>query len=175
MWSTCYTGGPTMKSFAIVTLACLVVAAESFIMSRRSLRASCNVDWTFSLSCTDVQDKLVGQIGRWTGPDGCADGGEKCLYKLVSKTKTQVKATRETPKQRYVDDLTFTFTQDRNKCNVAGVSRSRAWYAVLDYGTNYCNLHNLIVGAELDKSQGYREATSNRMCRGFSSADCSKS
>jgi len=27
-----------------------------------------------------------------------------------------------------------------------GYSRSETWYAYLDFGTNYCNLHNLITG-----------------------------
>ena len=27
-----------------------------------------------------------------------------------------------------------------------GYSTSETWYAILDYGTNYCNLHNLITG-----------------------------
>ena len=27
-----------------------------------------------------------------------------------------------------------------------GYSTSETWYAVLDSGTNYCNLHNLITG-----------------------------
>ena len=27
-----------------------------------------------------------------------------------------------------------------------GKSRSRIWYAILDYGTNYCNIHNLVEG-----------------------------
>lgn len=27
-----------------------------------------------------------------------------------------------------------------------GFSSSETWYAVLDYGTNYCNLNNLITG-----------------------------
>jgi len=29
---------------------------------------------------------------------------------------------------------------------VQGYSTSETWYAFLDYGTNYCNLHNLITG-----------------------------
>ena len=29
---------------------------------------------------------------------------------------------------------------------IQGYSTSELWYAVLDYGTNYCNLHNLITG-----------------------------
>ena len=31
-------------------------------------------------------------------------------------------------------------------CVLQGYSRSETWYALLDYGTNYCNLHNLITG-----------------------------
>jgi len=27
-----------------------------------------------------------------------------------------------------------------------GYSRSEMWYAYLDFGTNYCKLHNLIIG-----------------------------
>ena len=30
--------------------------------------------------------------------------------------------------------------------SLQGFSTSETWYAVLDYGTNYCNLHNLITG-----------------------------
>jgi len=38
---------------------------------------------------------------------------------------------------------------------VQGYSTSETWYAFLDYGTNYCNLHNLITGAGLDKLPKY--------------------
>ncbi|XP_046549551.1 uncharacterized protein LOC124259459 [Haliotis rubra] len=158
-----------MKSFMLLVAICLVGVTEGM-----PLHASCKANWTSSLKCTNVLDKLVGQIGQWTGPDGCANGGEKCLYKLVSRNTTQVKATHETPKKHYVDDLTFTFTQDTSKCNITGLSSSETWYAVLDYGTNYCNLHNLIVGSGLDKSPGYSETTSNSICTQFTSADCSK-
>lgn len=30
-----------------------------------------------------------------------------------------------------------------------GYSTSETWYAVLDYGTNYCNLRNLIEGRQI--------------------------
>lgn len=56
------------------------------------------------------------------------------------------KATHETPVKHYVDDLTFTFKQNGADCNVDGSSSSETWYAVLDFGTNYCNLNNLITG-----------------------------
>ena len=35
-------------------------------------------------------------------------------------------------------------------CVVSGYSTSETWYAVLDSGTNYCNLHNLITSFSND-------------------------
>jgi len=67
-----------------------------------------------------------------------------------------------------------------------GSSSSDTWYAVLDFGTNYCNLNNLITGiylydrflisfikklhliysgAALDKIKGYSETTSDSICK----------
>ncbi|XP_071102778.1 uncharacterized protein [Haliotis cracherodii] len=160
-----------MKSCIVLAVICLVVATEGFL---GPIHASCKVNWTFSLPCMNVSRAIVKQIGTWEGDAGCANGGEKCFYKLVSSTATQVKATHETPEKHYVDDLTFTFSQATNVCNVNGYSTSETWYAVLDYGTNYCNLHNLIVGAGLDKSQGYKETASDSTCTQFSSANCEK-
>ena len=34
----------------------------------------------FGESCSAVQDAMVSQIKKWNGPDGCKNGGEKCLY-----------------------------------------------------------------------------------------------
>ena len=31
-----------------------------------------------------------------------------------------------------------------------GYSTSETWYAILDFGTNYCNLHNLLTGKLLN-------------------------
>mmetsp|Transcript_20520 Transcript_20520/g.33725 ORF Transcript_20520/g.33725 Transcript_20520/m.33725 type:complete len:81 (+) Transcript_20520:57-299(+) len=53
-------------------------------------------------------------------------------------------------------------------CEVEGHSSSDTWYAVLDNGTNYCNLHNLVEAAELE----FKEWTSDSVCTQYSSADC---
>ena len=37
---------------------------------------------TFGTNCKDVNDKVVGQINKWTKKDNCKNGGEKCLYKV---------------------------------------------------------------------------------------------
>ncbi|XP_062567882.1 uncharacterized protein LOC134230118 [Saccostrea cucullata] len=138
------------------------------------LHASCKIDWTFGTSCDDVKSKIKGQISQWTTADNCANGGEKCLYKFTSESGNTLKAKHETPVKHYVDDLTFTFmpASSTAKCNVQGFSTSETWYALLDYGTNYCNLHNLITGSGLDKVSGYSEKTSDSICTQYSSANC---
>ena len=56
-----------------------------------------------------------------------------------------------------------------------GYSTSEIIYAVFDKGTNYCNLHNLVVGAGIDNSTyGFKEDTDNSICTEYSSADCNK-
>ncbi|CAH1798177.1 unnamed protein product [Owenia fusiformis] len=138
------------------------------------LHASCTIEWSWDAKCTDVNNAIVKQIALWKTDDNCKGGGEKCLYALVSRTDRIIKATHTTPKKGYVDDLTFTFTQNSNICNVNGHSTSETWYAVLDYSTNYCNLNNLITGAGLDKAKAYSETTSDRICTQYSSRNCDK-
>ena len=38
----------------------------------------------FGMSCDDVMKAMVDQMNACTGPDGCADGGEKCWYEVRS-------------------------------------------------------------------------------------------
>lgn len=77
---------------------------------RGPIHASCKVDWTWPAnSCSDINQKIVNQINSWSTDENCQNGGEKCLYKLVSQSATVIKATHETPVKHYVDDLTFTF------------------------------------------------------------------
>ncbi|KAK2159428.1 hypothetical protein LSH36_153g00062 [Paralvinella palmiformis] len=126
----------------------------------------------FTESCDQIKSSLINQINSWQTADNCKDGGEKCLYKLISQHGSLLKATHETPKKHYIDDLMFTFKQVGDTCEVQGNSRSQLWYALLDMGTNYCNLHNLITGAGLDSIDGYQETTSSTKCTQYTTADC---
>jgi hypothetical protein len=111
-------------------------------------------------------------MNKWsTNP--CTQG-EKCKYKITSQTDTQIKGTHTTPVHDYVDDLTMDFVDSGNSCTVDGYSTSELWYAILDYGTNYCNLHNIVTGAGLDKVYSFSEKTSDSDCTQYSSADCDK-
>ncbi len=55
-----------------------------------------------------------------------------------------------------------------------GYSTSLTWYAILDFGTNYCNLRNLIDGSGISKTEGFKEETSNGVCTQFTSRNCER-
>ena len=119
---------------------------------------------------------------------------------ITSQTANEIKGTHTTPVHHYVDDLTMAFTTSGSGCSVAvsyqlasyqkdgilcctccththsqGFSTSETWYAVLDYGTNYCNLHNLVDGAKIDTSTyGFKEQTSDSQCTQYTSHNCDK-
>ncbi|XP_014677259.1 PREDICTED: uncharacterized protein LOC106817126 [Priapulus caudatus] len=82
--------------------------------------------------------------------------------------------------QALVDQIALWSTDENcrqggEKCLYLGFSTSETWYAVLDSGTNYCNLHNLITGTGLDTGDAsYKEKTSNSVCTQYSSANCEK-
>ena len=168
-----------------VCIVTLLVSSASSI----PLHASCELSWSFtSTSCDIVRTKLVQQIQEWNGPDNCAQGGEKCLYSLVSNSGDEVTATHTTPKKKYVDSLSMKFSStlavaslgiitfeklpSAGGCAVAAHSSSNTWYAILDFGTNYCNLHNLVVGSGLANATDFSETTSDSVCTQYSKADC---
>ena len=166
--------------FSILIICCTVASTYPY-----PWHASCSLKWEIpDLTCDIVSDKILEQIDAWNmqhGDDLCRRGTvgtnevhEKCLYRLISRTTSQIKATHETPIKRYVDTLTFTLTPDGKGCNVDGFSTSNTWYAILDYGTNYCNLHNLADGSGLLQSSGFVETTSDNKCTQFSSSDCDR-
>jgi len=154
-------------------LACMVAACWTLAASY-PIHASCKLTWTFSVNCTFVNNKIATQMNTWSGTN--CDSGEKCRYKITSQSASQIKGTHTTPVKHYVDDLTMTFTAPTaTSCSVAGFSTSETWYAVLDYGTNYCNLHNLVDGAMIDTSTyGFKEDVSDSSCTQYSSRNCAK-
>jgi len=161
-----------MHSSSVLFVLCVCVGVSWGGLFKYPLHASCKIEWTFGLNCKDTAGKIVGQMKTWAGDD-CGTG-EKCKYKLVSNDGTTLTATHTTPKKNYVDDLKFVFTSKGQQCQVTGTSSSETWYAVLDYSTNYCNLHNLITGSGLDKVSGYKESTSDSVCTQYTSANCEK-
>merc|ERR1712013_219810 len=145
--------------------------------------ASCMVRWKVSLSCQLFKTKIINQLELWkdeslcpTDPLTCPSPpcGQNCLYKFISSTANTVLATHTTPVARYVDDITFTMSNNGSGCSINATSSSQTWYAVLDYGTNYCNLRNLVAGAGISDSEGFLEETSDPVCTQYSSRDCTR-
>ncbi|XP_078090953.1 uncharacterized protein LOC144507667 [Mustelus asterias] len=162
-----------MKLLRLCRVGLLVLAALTGT-AVAPIHAQCSVEWTFGIPCKSVYLELVTQIKAWKTADNCANGGEKCLYTLKSANEHYIVAQHTTPVHKYVDNLTFKLVSplDNGSCKVSGFSVSELWYAVLDFGTNYCNLHNLIEGSGLDKVSGYSESTNNSKCTQYSSANC---
>ena len=103
-----------------------------------------------------------------TGPKG---NGEKCGYAITTATATDVKGTHKTPVHKYVDDISFALSAaSATACSAKAFSTSETWYAVLDQGTNYCNLHNLVAATGLP----FSEQTSDSVCTQYSKAQCAK-
>ncbi|KAH3894689.1 uncharacterized protein LOC127863257 [Dreissena polymorpha] len=156
-----------------VLFTCLVAGLA--LTQAYPLHASCKVQWSLpSVSCQSFSSKIIAQAKLWEKEDNCAGGGERCLYKITDQSAQEIKGTHTTPVKHYVDDISFKLTPAGAGCNVEGFSTSETWYAYLDYGTNYCNLENLITGAGLNTSQGYTETTNDDVCTQFSSHDCDK-
>jgi len=164
-----------------LVLLCIVAGVSAGLMPY-PWHASCQVEWTIGESCSVVNEKIVNQINAWKGESGCGvlsdtcpkmPCGQNCLYELVSQSDDQIKATHATPVARYVDDVSFKFSETGSKCKVEGFSTSQTWYAVLDFGTNYCNLRNLIDGAGYTDSQ-LVEVTEDSICTQYTSRDCTR-
>merc|ERR1712168_1651298 len=79
------------------TTKLFVAAALIAFASCMPLHASCKIKWSFGMSCNDVKQKIVNQVEMWKTADGCKNGGEKCLYKMVSNTGNKLTITHETP------------------------------------------------------------------------------
>lgn len=109
-----------MKLLILILASILVQIAYTAIPGVTGpLHASCKVAWFWpQTDCKTVHSKIVNQISEWTTEENCNNGGEKCLYKLISQNDKQIKATHTTPVKHYVDDLTFDFNQLNSDCQV---------------------------------------------------------
>merc|ERR1711860_435207 len=158
------------SSLRVSVILCLVAVSYAFVLGGPA-HASCHATWTLNLDCASVRTKILSQIKTWTDASGCASGGEKCLYALKSSDASSISLTHTTPVKHYVDDVAFDLdSKSATSCSVKGYSRSETWYAYLDFGTNYCNMKNLLSGSGLDKTDGFSETTDDSICTQHSSA-----
>merc|ERR1712061_68130 len=170
-----------MKNLLVAILITLLGKNHAFF--KYPWHASCKIDWQFPGSCSAVRAQIVGQMNAWQGDALCPGTspscpelpcGQNCLYDLVTSSDTRVTGTHTTPVARYVDDISFQLRENSQGCAVSAKSSSQTWYAVLDKGTNYCNLRNLIDGTGLSSGSGFTETTRDGVCTQYSSRDCSR-
>ncbi|XP_033763006.1 uncharacterized protein LOC117344366 [Pecten maximus] len=161
---------------SIVLFLSLTGSSLAFLFGSGPAHASCKAQWSVGMACSQVETALLNQIRTWSGPENCKSGpiNEKCLYVLKSNSGGVMKLTHETPLKHYIDDVTFTLTSQDDSCHIDGYSTAETWYAVLDAGTNYCNMFNLLEGSGLTTATGYTETASDDTCTQRSSADCTR-
>lgn len=192
---------------AVVAALFLVLSASVLspaLIVNYPFHAECELTWRWTdTNCSFVKEALINIATKWKGSTNCDDGGEKCLYDVTSVSEAKVEMTHTTPKQKFVDDISFQFcndvahcgkeshlverrmkraaeyiskvkfmAQDGKGCAVSGFSKSEVWYAILDYGTNYCNMRNLADGAKLSSKADFSEEVSDDACTQYSSSDC---
>lgn len=135
-------------------------------------RAECLVFWTVrNLDCATTRGLLEAQIEKWN-EDICAeDPDETCWYTglLESDKADMIESTHITQligRPQIEDNMWMHFTEinEGKSCRVAALSRSPPPF-LWDRGTNYCNMHNLALGAGLlHESVGFSEYTTRSLC-----------
>jgi len=151
--------------------------------------ASCNITWNIPMPCKNFQDKLIKQMEEWRGDENCGQLSDKCTklpcgqnclyYSLGLDEEGILRAMHQTPVHRYNDSLSFEFLEPQvgsDDCVVQAFSSSDLWYAYLDFGTNYCNLNNLInaEGLGITSLNGFEEDTALEICTQYDQINCDK-
>jgi len=147
--------------------------------------ASCEIEWTIPVGCNEIKDQLINQMNVWNDDSNCGTVsptcpelpcGQNCLYKYLSVDDDgTLRGKHATPVKRYNDSISFQFNSlTANSCKIDAYSTSDLWYAVLDFGTNYCNLRNLLDGTGLSDGNGFVEKTSNADCTQYEDRDCTR-
>jgi lipocalin len=95
---------------------------------------------TFQNSCSDVSSEMVS---RASGENGWTDPHNGGVYSFTSSSPSDITGTRTTGDGKYTDKYDFHFEEtSASTCTVSACSESQVM-SVLDYSTNYCNLHSL--------------------------------
>lgn len=95
---------------------------------------------SFTDSCATVQKEMTG---RASGANGWVDPHNGGTYTIDSSSSSSITAHRQSGGEgKYTDKMDFTFTDNGTGCDVEACSESQVT-SVVDYSTNYCNLHSL--------------------------------
>ncbi|XP_071631410.1 uncharacterized protein [Temnothorax longispinosus] len=154
----------------LAILLCLVIGGMLFPYP---LHASCIVKWKFDDPCAYVMQKFRRQITNWSSWNACRQRSGACLYTLKIPVENNIiRATHKTSNLKSLERIEIIFEEMNNTCLAKADSVSNEWFMIFDYGANYCNLHNLVVGAGLDRHAKFLELTNDAVCTQFNMAVC---
>ena len=151
-------------------------------------RAECRITWNIPTDCNTVKTQIQTQMKIWKETEEIANAcpgtsencpnlpcGQKCRYVFEGIDAVgRITGYHLTPKQSYKDAVSFDFSENGTSCKVVGFSKSTVSYAVLDFGTNYCNLRNLLDGANLSQGNGFTEDTNTSICTQYDQINCER-
>ena len=132
-----------MFVFAALALLSAFTQAMKCPTSPSMMHAGCEVSITFPQSkCDDViaetTKRVNGQYKSWYDPHNNG------TYTITDGSTTDsMSLSRVTGDKKYTDKMIFTYTSTSSGgCDVTACSQSQVT-SLLDYATNYCNVHNL--------------------------------
>jgi len=176
----------TMLRAAVFLLAVVfsLNSSHAWRAGMRKNNAQCFVQFFVREGCKTVKDLIEAKVEEWNFEDLCAeDPDHRCWYhELVPspyrpnmiqfKHSTQLRPI-ERPEQIIVDNVGMSFAPWKEfgetvGCLISGLSQAPPKFK-FDYGTNYCNLWNLVEGvglanATINGEDYLREETSAIMC-----------
>ncbi|CAK9818214.1 hypothetical protein ANTPLA_LOCUS9680 [Anthophora plagiata] len=129
----------------------------------------------FGDPCVYTMQKFRCQILNWSSCTNCGQYGSKCLYTLKEPKPYEsnvIRAVHLAPNLRTVEKIKISFDEVNKTCVATGESVSTEWFRIFDYGTNYCNLRNLVIGTGFDKNPKFLELTTNEVCTQYNMAVC---
>ncbi|KOC64358.1 hypothetical protein WH47_01526 [Habropoda laboriosa] len=154
-------------------LMCLICVIMASLMFPYPMHASCIVKWKFEDPCVYTMQKFRCQILNWSSCMNCGPRGSRCLYTLKepkSYESNVIRAVHLAPNLRTVETIKIYFEEVNKTCVATGESVSNEWFRIFDYGTNYCNLHNLVTGTDFDKK--FLELTTSAVCTQYNMVFC---
>merc|ERR1712023_258527 len=131
------------QQIAILLTGIFVWAANAKCPGSGALIHAKCVSITASSSCDSVRHEI---LGRLNGTNGWYDPHNRGTYVFDKASTSMVAGHRLAAKGGYTDKFMFELVDGNDGCEMKACSESQG-YSVYDYGTNYCNLHNLFCGS----------------------------
>jgi hypothetical protein len=105
------------------------------------------------------------------------NNSERCGYNVTAVKQNDdmscvLELTHETPTKHYVDNIVFTLAADADDntqyTSCAGTADSKSEpLSIGDYGTNYCNIYNLLLAAADEGVKYDKFETSKSKCTNY--------